>query len=164
VRIGFALLLFSARLGMCGECVLQPIKAEVKHSEVVFRGTITEVNDSQIVFAVQRVFKGRLPAAFAMANFATDCCGAPGFAQHLVKTGNELLVYAWKQEFFHEGLLTSTCSRTALIQNAAEDLRELGPGHPPTQCAIRGDPLHTSARGCPTGHPVEIVKPSQNPI
>jgi hypothetical protein len=57
LRIGFALLLFSVRLATCCECVLLPVKEPFKHSEVVFRGTILEINDSQIMFAVQRVFK-----------------------------------------------------------------------------------------------------------
>jgi len=133
MRIGFVLLLLSIHAAKCCECVLPTVKAEFKASEIVFRGTITEIHDSQIVFAVYRVFKGRIPATFAMANFVIDGDCAPGFARHLVKTGNELLVYAWREEFFKEGLLTSTCSRTALIHGASEDLRKLGRGYPPTR-------------------------------
>jgi hypothetical protein len=141
VRISIALLVASVRLGTCCECVLLPAKAEAKHSEVVFSGKITEISDSQITFAVERVFKGRIPAVFRMVNFTMGSGCSPGFARHLVKTGNQLLVYAWRTEFFHEGSLTSTCSRTGLVQNASADLKQLGRGRP-TQCIIRGDPLH----------------------
>jgi hypothetical protein len=133
MRMAFALLLFSLQTATCCDCVLPTVKAEFKHSEIVFRGTITEIHDSQIVFAVRRVFKGRIPATFAMTNWVMDADCASGFARRLVKTGNELLVYAWRAEFFKEGLLTSTCSRTALVQGASEDLRELGRGHAPTR-------------------------------
>ena len=68
MRISLALAVVSVQLGICCECVLPSAKAEAKHSEVVFSGTITDVSDSQITFAVQRVFKGRLPAVFKMAN------------------------------------------------------------------------------------------------
>ena len=133
MRIAFASLLFSLRLATCCDCVLPTVKAEVKRSEVVFRGTITEIRDSQIVFTVHRVFKGRVPANFAMANWVMDDECSFGFAGRLVKTGNELLVYAWRAEFFHEGLLTSVCSRTGFIHTASEDLKKLGRGHPPSR-------------------------------
>ena len=126
------LVLLSARQALCCECVLPSVSAEVKRSEVVFRGVVTEITDSQITFAVQRVFKGRLPASFKMPKLILTADCSPGFRPTLVKVGNMLLVYAWRADFFPEGLLTSTCSRTTLASKATEDFKKLGYGRSPT--------------------------------
>ena len=80
MRIGLLLLLLSIRMATCCEYVKPSVKQAVKGSKVIFLGTITQVTDSEIVFVVQRAFKGRIAARFAMPNLmmmGTPCL--PGF-------------------------------------------------------------------------------------
>jgi len=130
---GLLLLAFSLRSAIACECVLPSPKAEAKRAEIVFRGVIAEITDAQIVFSVQRVFKGQVSERFSMYKLVLDGDCVDGFRRGLVKVGNELLVYAWRASYFTEGFLTSTCSRTALTENASLDLKQLGSGHGPSQ-------------------------------
>jgi len=132
VRIVLSTLVSVIGAAAC-ECVLPPPKIEMKHSDVVFRGIITDVNDKEIVFAVQRVYKGQVFATFPMPNVRFDADCAPGFRRRLVKVGNELFVYARWEPFFSKGPVTNDCSRTRLIETASEDLGQLGRGRKPTR-------------------------------
>lgn len=78
------------------------------------------------------MFKGRVLVTFAMPNLILKSNCSPGFRRYLIKVGNELLVYARWESFSAEGPVTNTCSRTRLIDSAAEDLQQLGRGHKPS--------------------------------
>src|SRR5262249_9023720 len=82
MRVSLVLLfLYSLRLAISCECVLPSVKAEAKRSGIVFRGLITEINDRQIIFAVQRVFKGRIAARFLCQSSFWTGIACPGFAE-----------------------------------------------------------------------------------
>jgi len=118
------------RLATCCECVPSGVKAELRSSEIVFTGTITEVDSARVKFAVHRVYKGRVPVEFEMPNLVLGDCMA-GFRAGAIQLGKELLVYAWHDKFFAEGFVTHYCSRTRSVEFAAEDLSKLGRGRPP---------------------------------
>ena len=127
------LLIFSLRVAVCCEVIGLPVKNAFKQAQIVFRGKVTEVYDSEVIFQVDRVWKGRVPSRFSMPKLiwsATPCM--PGFYKGYVKPGSELLVYARQvPELKVSGYVPTPGSRTAPVEYAIEDLKRLGPGHPP---------------------------------
>jgi hypothetical protein len=119
------LLLFIAVQTFCCELVLLSVKSAKKHAEIVFRSSITEVRESEIVFHVDRVWKGRVPAVLVMPRIewrGTPCM--PGFYQDHIWVGTELLVYARKIPWLAvKGYVPEAGSRTKLTRDAAEDLQ-----------------------------------------
>jgi hypothetical protein len=117
------------------------------HSDVVFRGTITALRDSEkppslseqigmakrykiAVFNVTRVWKGEVGQTFEMpAIEETSLC--TGFWPPFLKVGSDLLVYANRgsdSEYY-----TSICGRHKPAGPAIVERRELGPGEEPRQ-------------------------------
>jgi len=117
------------------------------NADVVFRGTITALRDSEkppslseqigmakrykiAVFNVTRVWKGRVGQTFEMpAIEETSLC--TGFWPPLLKVGSDLLVYANRgsdSEYY-----TSICGRHKPAKEAIVERRELGPGEEPRQ-------------------------------
>jgi hypothetical protein len=114
------------------------VKGAVKQAEIVFRGTISEIRDSEIVFRVEGVWKGKVPPVFAMRKIVSTAPCIPGFFDNHIRVGAELLVYARRSpQVSGTGYVAQVGSRTGLLQDAAEDLRRLGRGHSPTICVIR---------------------------
>ena len=113
--------------------VAPPVKDAVKQAQVVFRGMVTEISDSEITFRVDRVWKGPVTATFSMPKVIWSSSGClPGFYQGIVKVGAELLVYARRvPEVDVSGYIPTPGSRTAPVANAADDLKRLGRGHQP---------------------------------
>src|SRR6185295_10096847 len=98
-----ALLLIGLRTATCCTVVPASVKEALKQAEIVFRGRITEVRDQEIIFQVERVWKGHIPTVFAMPKLiwsSTPCI--PGFYQGYVKKGAELLVYARRMPEINE--------------------------------------------------------------
>ena len=107
----------------------------MKHSDVVFRGTITDLRDTGkgygvVVFRITRVWKGHVGPILEMPALvdpaASPCVSLlwPG----RLEIGGDLLVYAHK---VNDGtLLTSTCSRTRFARDS-QDFKILGAGRPP---------------------------------
>ena len=108
---------------------------QAKRAEIIFRGSISEIRDSEIIFRVDRVWKGNVPAVVAVPNIErreSPCW--PGFYRDHVKVGVELLVYARRIPWLNvNGYVPEAGSRTALVRDAAEDLRKLGRGRPPAE-------------------------------
>ena len=127
-------LLIGLHVAICCTIVPLPVKGAAKRAEIVFRGRITEISDTEIIFRVERVWKGHVQATFAMPKIVwSDFPCFPGFRQGYVRVGTEMLVYARRRlpALNVDGYVCEPGSRTALIQNAAADLRILGHGHPP---------------------------------
>jgi hypothetical protein len=119
------------------------VSFKLDHSEVVFRGTIIELRDSQkpadlpagfaqdtkkiVVFRVSRVWKGEVGETFEMpAVEETSAC--VGFWPSILKVGSDLLVYA-----YHSGgadYYTGICGGHKLAVGA-KDFKELGRGKGP---------------------------------
>jgi hypothetical protein len=132
------LLVVAARAALPCEIDTPSVKEALKRAEIVFRGSITEVRDSEIIFRVQRVWKGHVPPVFAMPKIISTAPCMAGFFENRVKVGAELLVYARRvPQISGTGYVAGAASRTALIEDATEDLRRLGRGRPPTICAVR---------------------------
>jgi hypothetical protein len=133
VRLVFILLL-SVRIGLGCTVVAPSVKGAVKRAEVVFRGSITSITEKEIVFRVERVWKGHVPTTFSMPKITwsgTPCL--PGFYERDVQLGAELLVYARRMpEANIPGYVASPGSRTTLAQYATDDIQKLGRGHLPT--------------------------------
>jgi hypothetical protein len=127
------LMILSLRIGVSCALVAPSVKGAVSRAQIVFRGRITDISDSEITFTVRRVWKGQVQARFSMPKVTwsgTPCL--PGFYRGQVKQGAELLVYARRlPEFNVSGYVPTPGSRTAPVEYAAEDLLKLGRGHPP---------------------------------
>jgi hypothetical protein len=131
--VKFWLLLFVAahNLLACTIAVVSVARAR-KHAEVVFGGTIVKITGAEIVFKVHRVWKGRVPAEFAMAKVtAYDSC-FPGFQREYIQVGAELLVYGRRMPNLKvDGYVAGEGPHTKPVEASAEDLRKLGAGHVP---------------------------------
>ena|SRR5258708_33688162 len=114
------------------------------HSEVIFRGKIIELRDSQkpagfgpgmvydlkemVVFRVSRVWKGDIGQIFEMpALEETSMC--IGFWPDYLKLGADLLVYANRSE--NSEYFTGICGGHKLAKDGRRDFRMLGPGKSP---------------------------------
>jgi hypothetical protein len=131
--------IFAVQTVLCCELVVPGVKVAAKRAGVIFRGSVSEIRESEIVFRVDRVWKGRVPAVMVMPRIEwrdTPCM--PGFYQGHVRVGAEMLVYARTIPWLKvEGYVPEAGSRTALVRDATEDLGRLGRGRPPTICVIR---------------------------
>ena len=145
----FALAAMSIGLAYGCDCRAPSVDVAVERAEVVFRGSIIEFRpaskQSEIagmgkdtkttaVFRVTRVWKGEVGQTFEMpAIEETSACW--GFWPSFLKLGSELIVYAGR---FQGGeYVTSVCSRTQLVKDAKNDLKELGPGEEPKSSGLR---------------------------
>lgn len=122
---------------------------ELEHSEAVFTGTVTSMEERGSIFGgeskavhfqVKEIWKGVSSSEqTVLTGWDSASCGF-GF-----EAGKEYLVYADSSSLYGdaEELTTSLCSRTAETNHAAEDLAVLGKGEPP----IEGDKLHSAWYG-----------------
>jgi hypothetical protein len=121
------------------------VQVKRDHSDVVFRGTITALRDSEkaagisagfgrdtkkiVIFRVSRVWKGKVGQTFEMPA-VEEIAACIGFWPSFLKVGNDLLVYASRSggsEYY-----TSICGFHKRASDA-KDFRELGPGEDPQQ-------------------------------
>lgn len=106
-----------------------PARQAKQISEVVFRGTVTDIQatglDRTVIFQVSRVWKGPVGPTFEMLALEGVCLGFP---PGLLTVGNELMVYASRQgspaTYFPLRQMTTLVS-------LAKGIKELGPGHRP---------------------------------
>jgi len=128
---------------------------KLRSADVVFRGTIVELRDTDVdhsdpslrklglrefndtkkiaVFRVARVWKGDVGITFEMpAVEETSAC--IGFWPDLLHVGADLIVYARKRDAYY---FTGICGghKPAKVSNDkdAKDLRQLGPGREPSR-------------------------------
>ena len=118
------------------------------HSDVIFRGTIVQLRDSQsiiapfanalivvrdlkktVVFRVSRVWKGDVGPMFEMPAVAeTSMC--VGFWPQYLEAGTDLLVYASREQ--NAEYYTGICGGHKLAKDARRDFKMLGSGKIPT--------------------------------
>jgi len=110
-----------------------PVKQAAKRADLVFRGSIEQIREAEIVFRVHRVWKGQVSQTIALPKIvwtSTPCM--IGFYSAHVRVGAELLVYARRMpELNVAGYVPEPGSRTALIRDADDDLNKLGKGRTP---------------------------------
>jgi len=141
LQICFAVIVLSSSifantaLNTCS-CALPPGPREsLEHATAVFAGKVININvlsgtsissadPVEVTFEVSQIWKGpnyRTLAVITAIN-GVSC----GFS---FKQNKEYIVYAYGEE---NGLSTTICSRTKLLTNAQEDLKELGEGNLPS--------------------------------
>jgi hypothetical protein len=81
-----------------------------------------------VVFAVDRVWKGKVSQTFEMPAMK-EGAACIGFWPSFLKIGNHLLVYAYRMGDVPE-YITDICSRTNLAEKS-KDFAQLGAGRPP---------------------------------
>lgn len=133
-------------MGIAQACNCREPKVQFKkdHSDVVFRGTIIELRDSDkaagisagwgrdtkkiAVFRVSRVWKGEVGQTFEMpAVEETSMC--LGFWPNALMLGADLLIYADRSQVLgrEDEYYTSICGFHKSARGS-KDLRKLGPG------------------------------------
>jgi hypothetical protein len=125
------------------DCRTPTVKYALKHEDIVFRGTITEIGTARVTFTIQRVWKGALTEVLSMPKIVHAAPCQPGFSEEQLQVGNELVVYAhwwwdktnqfpsWAPPGSLPGYVVSICTRTALSRDASGDVKKLGPGKSP---------------------------------
>jgi len=145
MRLSVVLCLSSALSFACS--CSPPITAGMAslNANVVFRGTIAALrNVAEVspnggarytrriaVFRVSRVWKGRVGPIVEMT-VPEEIMPCMGSEPSYFKVGNDLLVYAKGSPKTSQYVMDS-CSRSALAQNAKDDMNELGLGAEPKQ-------------------------------
>lgn len=113
---------------------------ELEGHAAVFAGQVVSVDHSfepgsaalnaedrtTVEFAVNTVWKGDVDRNLKITTPPTGGSCGVAFAE-----GEEYVVYAYDSSYGDGGYSTSICSRTNLVNNAAEDLDALGEGSPP---------------------------------
>ena len=120
-------------------CALSPNRVSLKkavakaksEAAFVFSGQVTELDDSIIKFRVERLWKGARTKEIVLINTGT---GKSEGGDRIISScaynfrlGEKYLVYAYRSE---GKLETNKCTRTAVMEGAAEDvgmLENLGP-------------------------------------
>ena len=129
MRLGLAFCAFFAiHVASACSCGIPSVDDAMFRADIVFRGTITRIEDHKAFFRVERVWKGKVSRTFAMpALRETSAC--IGFWPNHLEVGKDLLVFANR----HKGgaYFTSICDRTRMSEDAGEDLRWLGKGSEP---------------------------------
>ena len=141
------LIAFNPRVGYSCSCVnIGSPREELKKAKAVFVGEVIQIYSGSgdkeypavIGLKVERYWKGikRSETIEVLSDLGTRSCG-------IVPLKGKYLVYAYKRG---KNLITHGCTRTKKIEDAAEDLRELGEGKM-LKTAKQGSVLH------PTRHP-----------
>ena len=113
---------------------------ELEKFSAVFAGTVVSVQHSYdrdgrsvsredrstIGFEVSAVWKGAVYEDMSITTPPTG--GSCGFT---FEEGEEYIVYAYDSPYVDGGYTTGICSRTALLEQAQEDIDALGEGHSP---------------------------------
>jgi hypothetical protein len=141
------------------KCKVPPPPEEAMAGSVaVFEGTVTEVRgpkdeaehgNLEVTLRIGRRFKGaEADTVTVITSNSSAACGY-GFEQ-----GMTYLVYANDGD---DGRLSvGLCSRTARIEDAADDLSALGPGQAPApQPPPAAEPGKRGCGGCTTGAPLD---------
>ena len=129
-KILLALLFMVVAAAEANACSCGPrtLDEEIKQSAAIFIGKVvrlevTEVVDGishvKVTIDVQRTFKGKPGRTVVMTTSDGCCYCAPWF-----EIARTYLIYAFEED--DDSLGTSTCSRTKLVAEAAEELKVLG--------------------------------------
>ena len=118
----------------------------MQRADIVFRGTIIDIHGVQtglgpeigvrkrvVVFRVKRVWKGVVGEILEMPAFEHTSGLCWGFPKGLLAVGNELLVYANRQND-SDDYVTGLCLHTSLAKRT-KDFHGLGPGRVPKKKA-----------------------------
>lgn len=125
-------------------CIPVTVSELMESADIIFRGTIIDVHDVQtgvgteigmgvgrrvVLFRVKRVWKGDVGEILEIPAIENPSGICWGFPKGLLAVGNELLVYARRQDG-SEDYITNICSHTSLATRT-KDFQELGRGKAP---------------------------------
>lgn len=140
-----ALLLLASGLCHACSCSEQSVQVKRDRAQIIFRGTIVELREFSklarlfghdtkrtVVFRVSRVWKGQVGQTFEMPA-VEERAACIGFTSHLLKVGEDLLVYALR--FGGPEYATSICGNHKRATDAEQDFKTLGPGQEPQRSA-----------------------------
>jgi hypothetical protein len=126
---------FCIGVSLCGACDCDrlPVSEAYRQSDIVFEGRIVAIEGpltygswpaGRVRFKVSKVWKGDVTSDFEMPA-VVESSNCTGFYSHLLKQGNDLLVYAalvtWTPKG-EKGYFTHQCARTKLLRKSNEDL------------------------------------------
>ncbi|MCE5170441.1 hypothetical protein LQV63_14085 [Paenibacillus profundus] len=124
--------LFAAPVSACSCAASPSIEDAKRDAAAVFAGKVTHVSRSwtkmtfstadpvKVSFQVKRVWKGNVPSnAKVVTALSSASCG------YEFEPGKEYLVYAYHSDGKY---MTHLCTRTAPLEDAAEDIQVLGKG------------------------------------
>lgn len=130
-----AILMVSLLLGVC-ECPTDTVAERIERADVVFRGELSnlsedvrgcsEVGQWNHSMLVKEVYKGEVVERVAVQSPAPDIdpCGVEP------QRDDDMLIYATETDGYRV-YETGICMGTKPMEEAEEDLAELGPGTPP---------------------------------
>jgi hypothetical protein len=93
---------------------------ELQRVGAVFSGEVIRADREGIEFKVEKIWKGPRAKKVTMNHELSDCT-------YVFVLGKKYLVYAYGKGSFS----TSICTRTRRLDNASDDLKELGEGAEP---------------------------------
>ncbi len=111
------------------EIIVRTVRQQVKGADLVFRGTIEQLTEREVVFKVARVWKGPVSDKITLPKIESGSPCMRGFYGNHLWVGNELLVYASRiPELNVQGYVPDSAR---LARDAEVDLKKLGKGRAP---------------------------------
>lgn len=142
-------LLFSSFAGACSCAMSQPPEESLEAADAVFAGTVTDIADPfqpgsyhstaadrHVTFNVSEVWKGPDYESIVVSTAVSSASCGYSFSED-----EDYLVYARGAE---DELSVSLCSRTAVLDEAEEDIAALGSGDAPAMQGQNYVPLSSS--------------------
>jgi len=133
--LGSLLVVNTAIVNACSCAQPAPPQESLKQSTAVFAGKVIDINvpsgiagssadPVKVIFEVSKIWKGPDYETLVLTTARSGVsCG------YSFKENEEYIVYAYGEE---DKLSTGICSRTTLLANAQNDLKDLGEGNLPT--------------------------------
>jgi hypothetical protein len=163
-RVALVVLML-ANVSVACKCRETTASHALEHSDIVFRGTVVEVRDVEmirdvavqrsshnfaqrqkqiVVFRVTRVWKGDVTESFEMPVMTGTVTSCSGDWNSWARVGNDLLVFSvrWAPgQYGYSGgelgyYVTQACSHTGLAHQKSKDFQELGQGIEPKKAAL----------------------------
>jgi hypothetical protein len=132
-----ACMILSLSAGIASACSCAPPpppKQALEQSAAVFSGKVTAIRQEgftkHVTFEVTSAWKGAPGAKVTIQTAADGATCGYGF-----KVGDKFLVYCYQNPQDKRILATNICTRTKPLAEAAEDLKDLGPGEKPKTIA-----------------------------
>ena len=127
-------------------CPLIFIDQQVESSELVFTGAVRTIDGENLLFDVERYFKGSGPSGVSVHWVKTDELSAT-IPEHWKQSGTEVLVFAYQES--DGAYYTTSCSGNRPVDlqilGTAEAEALTGPGHAPETVAPHDEPAEDAS-------------------
>ncbi|CEG28817.1 hypothetical protein [Bacillus sp. B-jedd] len=143
--LSFIVLMAAPNVSYACKCIDKPpVEQELKTSSAVFSGKVIEIREEKrnegvvekVLFEVNQTWKGPAESQIILESIQSSC-------SFTFRKGMEYIVYAVPNSETNDktALTTGVCDRTALLENAEEDLKLLGDSRQPTKEVNREDEM-----------------------